>query len=309
MKIVYIAKHHSGGNDEEGAITYALEKLGHTVDRRHEKKVYGAPSIEGDLLLFHKWSDYVRLAEIRMPKVFWYFDLINSHDATLVERDNNRIEWMKNVLPLVDLGFCTDGDFVKVQNRMIPGNAFTDFFDAQKLHVLRQGFDERQLGIGRRKSYDNDLLITAISKGGGIKRTEFINNVVRDYGRRLTHKANGVHGHNLADLIVNHKIVLAPNYPVSDNYWSNRVYLTMGYEGLILHPYCKALSESFTSGKHLFFYRTYGEMKEIIYRLMNNEDIRTLVANQGEQEIAENHLYTHRCEQLLSVVKHRLGVG
>lgn len=309
MKIVYIAKHHSGGNDEEGAITYALEQLGHTVDRRHEKKVYGAPDIKGDLLLFHKWSDYGRLAEMRMPKVFWYFDLINSHDATLVERDNNRKEWMKNVLPIVDLGFCTDGDFVKVQCRQIPGNAFTDFFDAQKLYVLRQGFDERQLGIGRKQAYINDLLITAVRKGAGIKRMQFIESVVKDYSNRLTHQSHGVHGQNLADMIINHKIVIAPNYPISDNYWSNRVYLTMGYGGLILHPYSKALSESFMSGKHLFFYRTYGEMKDLIYRLMHNEDIRTLVVKQGEQEIRDNHLYVHRCEQMLSIVKQRLGVG
>ena len=51
MKIVYVAKHHSGDNDDEGAICYALEALGHEVVRFRENEGDRAIEEDGDFML------------------------------------------------------------------------------------------------------------------------------------------------------------------------------------------------------------------------------------------------------------------
>ena len=313
MKIVYIAKHNSGGNDEEGAISHALELLGHKVHRIHERKVPTLSPITGDLLLFHKWFDIEKLDKISIPKVFWYFDLVNSGDHTLLERDCNRKMWMRLTIPRVDLGFCTDGDFV-IENR--PETRSTRYVvsekDGMKLHILRQGFDSRWFDKGvvnAKNTPRNDVFLPAIRRGGGVRREEFIDRVNTDYSGRITHRLSGAHGQELANLIANHKVVIAPDYPISDNYWSNRVYLILGNGGLLLHPYSKGLSMSFTSGLHILYYHDYESLQTLIEKYCECEEIRKLITVNAVNEVKLNHTYVHRCTQLLDVVKHRFGVS
>jgi hypothetical protein len=100
----------AGGNCDEDAVAHALTELGHTVTRLDESDGRHAPSFEADLCLFFKWRDPATLARIKCPKVFYYFDLIWFRDATIAPRCRGRVQWMREMLPHVDLGFVTDGD-------------------------------------------------------------------------------------------------------------------------------------------------------------------------------------------------------
>ncbi len=76
MRILYLARHGSGGNDDEGAIQFALEQLGHTVIAVSEDctSLNGIPA---NMLLCHHYHELARLAKVRIPKVSWCFDLID----------------------------------------------------------------------------------------------------------------------------------------------------------------------------------------------------------------------------------------
>ena len=71
MRIAYVARHGGHGNDDEGAVAYALTQLGHEVILVHEADALVAPSLipEADFLLFHKWAGAG--VETSMPKVFF----------------------------------------------------------------------------------------------------------------------------------------------------------------------------------------------------------------------------------------------
>src|SRR5262245_30017975 len=113
MKILYIAKHNSGGNDDEGAISHALTSLGHDVMKVSETKARMIRNEKPDFMLFRKWYDVNHLARFNFPKVFWYFDLVETAgDPSLEQRARTRRAWMGAIMPRVDLGFCTDGDWV-----------------------------------------------------------------------------------------------------------------------------------------------------------------------------------------------------
>src|SRR5437762_2659363 len=104
MKILYVAKHGSGGNDDEGAITHALRVLGHEVDCVHEdydRRPTGVNPFARprDLVLFHKWNDFDQLRALSGPKCFWYFDLVECDDPSLRRRCRQRVEWMSRTIP------------------------------------------------------------------------------------------------------------------------------------------------------------------------------------------------------------------
>ena len=144
MKILYVAKHDCGDNQDEQAIAYALAQLGHDVVKIHEKprhRTHNLLTERGDFLLFHKCEDMTILKN-PTPKAFWYFDLVDSEDPTLKPRATSRVQWMRQFMPHCLVGFCTDGDWVEKCKQTYPN----------KLYHLMQGADERMVGFGDRKS-------------------------------------------------------------------------------------------------------------------------------------------------------------
>lgn len=294
MKIGYVAKHDSGGSDDEGAIVYALEKLGHEVLRLRESRGSRAHHLACDFILFHKWSDTLAMKRCRVPLVFWYFDLVDYPDPTLLHRNEQRKDWMRRITPLVRLGFCTDGDWV---SRDTSG----------KLHVLRQGADERIVGLG--EPYPNvsyDILLTGIRAGGGRKRISFIDEMRKTYGDRFYHVQTGVYREELKRLIASSKIVVAPDGPVTDSYWSNRVYNALGFGAFLLHPYCRELVGEYLPWKDFLFYANRDHLHQLIASSLAHPLSRKVVSDGGLAYTKEKHLYRHRCEELVRIVKEKL---
>lgn len=295
MRIGYVAKHDSGGNDDEGAITFALEKLGHSVQRLREQRGYVAYKFDCDFVLFHHWHDIESIAKIGVPKVFWNFDLVTYPDPTLRERNERRARWMQEVTGVSDLGFCTDGDWV---NQDASG----------KLVWLLQGADERVVGPGQLKDdlpLPPPILFVGSYRGGGAGRESFVSEMQQHYSDDFG-VVQRTHGRALADVIASTQIVVAPDHPATDRYWSNRVFNTLGFGGFLLHPRCKELETMYEDRQEIVFYDSRPELHELIEHYSRHPDVRRVIAKFGYEQTLQEHLYRHRVEQLVKTVQERL---
>ena len=298
MKVLYCAAHHNGGNDDEGAIAYGLERLGHTVvkvSQLADPLVIKSIEADCDFALFHKVRNSELLSVLTIPKVIWYFDLVEWPDLSLRKRNRERVAWMEEMAPKADLVFCTDGDWVaKVQS--------------DKFIRLSQGADERFVGRLLPSPYvpNREILFTGIEARGGTERASFVQFLRERYGEKFYHVTSGVHQINLKQLIANSKIVVAPDSPVTDSYWSNRVYLMLGFGAFLFHPYCEELAKDYEQGIDILLYSCREELEDLIdYYLQEPETEIGNIRESGLQKTMEKHLYRHRLETLIATVKER----
>lgn len=316
MRILYVANHNCGDNDDEGAIAYALRSLGHTVHTVHEKARHRDPGqrmLLGergyDFCLFHKWATVSELAEVRVPCAFWYFDMIRpvDGDTSLLPRSESRVKWMVDVLrlPNVVAGFCTDGDWV--DDCPLVGR--------EKLYWLVQGADERAAGFGTSTVRDHPPILFTGMKHHGRKRADHLDRLKERYGERFVMLGDGgpkyrVHGRALADLFAAAKVVVAPDGPSTDRYWSNRVWLTLSLGGFLLHPYCRGLVDDPHPWRcppaALVTYRTRDELEGLIDFYLREDESREAMRRAGHDHVLTHCLYRHRCAELLKVMEGRV---
>lgn len=297
MLIIYVAKHFSGGNDDEGAIAHALHALGHQViavdERRADhklEKLHGT----GDLLLFHHWSHAGALARVDwLPKVFWYFDLVTyPGDPELEARNAARAMWMRTMTPLVDVGFCTDGDWVRQD-------------DSGKLVRLTQGADERVVGRGTSARARVPVLFVGGTRGCGTGREQFVTRMKRKYTTMFRHIEQRVHGPELANAVATARLVVAPDHPVTDHYWSNRVYLMCGFGACLLHPYSATLADHYQDGEEILYYHSLGHMDELIREYLPKPNDRVRIGNAALERTLTEHTYRIRLVQMLQELRAR----
>lgn len=306
MRIAYVAKHDSGGNDDEGAITHALTELGHDVQRLREERGHKVGNINPDLILFHKWDDPATLDRMGLtcPRVTWWFDLVDwPGDPSLRIRCQTRRAWMERVLPHVDLAFMSDGDWA---DRVNDGTVCAGC--KGKAVFLPQGADERVMGFGiRQTEVRHPILFTGI-RAGGRGRASFVDEMESRWGDRFHQVRRGTHGRAMADLIASSDVVVCPDSPVTDRYCSNRLWNAMGFGALLLHPRCKFAEEMVGQG----IVEWYGSRDELHSRLdeMLAMDIPHQIARRAiTMSLAmEHHTYRHRCATLIRVVKERFHV-
>lgn len=287
MRVIYIAKHGSGGNDDEEAIAFALTKLGHEVVPIQEAQFIDGSKLVGDLALFHHPHNLAAVASVCIPKVFWCFDLV-AWDASV--RHQNRMTWARQMLAVADLGFFTDGDWVTQDA-------------TSKAIWLTQGADERETAQWSiPANTETDVLFVG---GVGYGRDEFVTEMRIKYGRQFKHISKGCYGSALEYEIRSAKIVLAPDTPVSARYWSNRVYNVLRLGGFLLHPYCAGLRRQYPN---LFTYRNRDGLHGLIRDFLHS-DRGWSYSLAWQAHTLENHTYRHRCVELLRTVKERLDVG
>jgi glycosyl transferase family 1 len=300
LRIIYYADHRLHDNDDEGAIAWALEQLGHEVVKVQE----GRPvKTCGDFCLFHHWAGLGDLEKLACPKVFWCFDLISSTDPELAVRFARRADWLEKAKDVAAVGFLTDGDAV-------------DRDRTGKLVWLPQGMDGRKAGFGVRSGTPIPVLFTGWVSVGETRRS-FVAELARRYGRRFAVVGNDgpnwreaakrrKHGEDLANLLASASVVVAPDGPITDRYWSNRIYITLGLGGFLLHPYCAGLASQYVPGKELVFYQSRAELLELIDYYLDHCQEREELRLAGFFKTMQAHTYKHRCVELLNEVRRRL---
>ncbi len=191
------------------------------------------------------------------------------------------------------VGFFTDGDWV--------ANDRTG-----KAVWLTQGFNQYltpAIPSGENKG-------TILFTGGGrdYGREAFVNEMSHTYGERFVHISRGMYKQALAQLIADASIIVAPPSPVTDRYWSNRVYLTLGLGGLLLHPLTDGLQQDFDDCEgDITFYVDMKDLHEWIkYYLNEGAYEREEIAKRGQYLIMQDHTYKHRIAQLIKEVEARL---
>lgn len=297
MKVVYVAKHFSGGADDEGAIAHAFTVLGHEVTLVHEEEVDSPGKVpDGDLALFHHWMHPEYLENFPGVNAFWNFDLVEfPSDLTLHDRWEYRRERVRRAMEVSDVGFMTDGDWV---SKDVTG----------KLHFLPQGADERVVGRGNFSQDQNfELLFTGMTSGAGAGRESWMREVSQWYGPRLVHARKGVYREQLRDWTAHAKIVLCPDAPVTDRYWSNRVWNAAGFGAFVLHPYCEGLNEYYTPDAIPAYVSREGLRQLIEYYLDPAQaEYRRNTSERALLETREKNLYRHRVQELLGKVAGRI---
>lgn len=300
MKVLYVGRHDQvRSNQDEEAITDALSSLGHEVQRLRESMGHNAYKLANrwaDVCLINKWDAPEHLMRISCRKVCWYFDLVNwPGDPSLDGRCATRMRWMERNMPYLDLLFCTDGDWVWGRNAE----------DGRVIHLM-QGADQRVVGRGVPNGQRGRILLTGIGRGGGKDRLSFVEEMKAKWGKDFTHVERGAHGRELQSLIAGHDVVVAPDAPVTDRYWSNRVYLMLGYGAFLLHPYTRGIAQHYVDERELVYYRGRDDLHSKITHYLKQPGDRWRISEAGLQRTVTEHTYRHRVEEMMRVVKERL---
>jgi hypothetical protein len=326
VKILFVAKHGNHDNADEDAVSFALEQLGHTVIRVQEYRRLREDSrpieewidtVEADLCLCFKWETVSEMIEVaqRMPLCFWYFDLVSSECPTLAARMQTRRNWMRDVVPNCKVGFCTDGDWVESFNvehyeRVAGplGLRRTECHDA--LVHLMQGADERVAGFGERNTSCPPIIFTGMIHHGA-RRAEHVSHLQAKWGDRFAVIGNRGplgrrHGRELADLFASTSIVVAPDGPVTDSYWSNRLWLSLSLGAFLLHPYCAKIADYYRIGEEVICYRSREELDDLIGYYLDRPQKREEIRMAGFKATIDRNLYRHRVAELIAEVERRL---
>lgn len=145
-------------------------------------------------------------------------------------------------------------------------------------------------------------------------RPQLIDWLRKTYGERFTHAGSDgdtgtIRGDALNKLYASSKIVvgdtLCLNFDYPD-YWSDRVYETLGRGGFLIHPYIQGMERHFDSSKHLQFYQ-YGDFDELKthidwYLRPENAHWREAFRKAGHEHVKTHHTYTNRWETILDTV-------
>ena len=290
MRIGYIFTRKS---DDERAIAKALEELGHQVELVHDAHmIQNAERYhhQFDLILFHHCTYLDQIKRIGLPTVFWCFDLIvhDKYDQNIIK---SRQRWARKAVEISDLGFFTDGGAVE----MFPENTLR----------LTQG--AQTIRTGTREVQHDILFAGTVEK----LRLEFFRELEKRLPERLRqlNKREKIFGPGFAEVLSTAKIILAPNAPISHNYWSNRVYMVTGYGGFLLHPYIEELESQYTDGEEIVYYTDVDDLATKAEYYLDNEEERNFIAARAQWRTEHEHMYSHRVRVLMRHVEERLSMG
>lgn len=287
MKIIYFSKAKSADDNTEDHIQFAFEKLGHQVKRIDEENWNKTEVInetkEADMFLFHKAGikDQYKfqkfmdlLACVVCPKVCWYFDKIWGDREAIIEI----------LIPFVDKMFITDETWRRRHNY-------------KNVYCLRQGIGTENTSLGQFKpELETEIAFVGTVYGD---REKFVKNLKEKYGEKVRVFGN-IFNRDLYDLMASTKIVVAPDSPGDDFYWSSRVYMILGSGGFLLHSKAEGLKDEFQDKKHLVYYKDFDDMcKKIDYYLVHNAS-RKKIQMAGYEKCINEFTYETRCSTLLT---------
>lgn len=112
-----------------------------------------------------------------------------------------------------------------------------------------------------------------------------------------------VRGKDLNRLYASTKIVvgdsLCPQFSYP-NYWSDRVYETLGRGGFLIHPHVPGMENEFTDKEHLVFYEynNFNQLKELINYYLKNEEEREAIRIAGHELVKQNYTYKNRWQTI-----------
>lgn len=291
----------------------ALEELGHEVIRLQEPKVHAdqicETALAADLFVWiktHGWSTpgdmhrtLRRLREAQVPAISYHLDLYMplrrwaqyKSDPYLMELDHfftvDRLmaDWLNQNTP--------------VKGHYLPAGVHgPECYPAEPTSP----HGNQVIFVGQR-NYHPEWPYRP-------KLIDWLHNV---YGNQFTRiagdtPAGTTRGHDLNRLYASSKVAvgdtLCPNFDYPD-YWSDRVYETLGRGGFLIHPHVPGMEQHFTDGEHLVFYRygDFDQLRTLINHYLANDEAREQIRKAGHEHVKANHTYAHRWQQILDTVR------
>ena len=282
MKILYLGRHGQPNNDDEGAISWSLRKLGHSVVEVQETITDISNKIEFsdfDFFLFHKSPPQI-VSDIstRLSGVCWFFD-------PLRKGFTGNDHYIAQVEPHCFKMFFTDGDFVP---------------QSSKFNLLRQGFDSREIKMVDSVTPTREVsFLGHINHEGYNQRADLCRSVDRRYGEKfICDLGFNIFKEQLTQYCQQTKIMLGMP-PVTDRYWSNRIYILGGRGAFVVHPYASELEKDFPD---MPMFRGEDGLCNIIDYYLQHDDERLEIRKKIQTEIVLKHKYIDRCKELIEEI-------
>lgn len=303
MKITFLGNFHVDFTTETHH-KRTLESMGHTVIALQEGET---PShvvldwaLNSDLFVWvhtHGWET---------PGTLHMFDVLDN-------LKNNNVPTMTYHLDLW-FGLQRQKDLEQDPFYKHIGHFFTvdrlmaDWFNDNtevKGHYLRAGvFEDECYKVEPSQQPMNDVIFVG-SKGYHPEwtwRPQLLNWLQETYGERFQHFGGDglgvVRGHELNQLYANTKVVVGDSlvlgfdYP---DYWSDRVYETMGRGGFLLMPQIKGLETEFTPDELATFkFGDFEDLKKKIDFYIRNDGYREAMRKNGFLKVKNHYTYTDR---------------
>lgn len=141
-------------------------------------------------------------------------------------------------------------------------------------------------------------------------RNELISRLHARYGDRfhlIPGRGQVVRGPALNRLYGRSKVVvgdsLCPGFDYPD-YWSDRVYETLGRGGMLIHPRISGLDTQFRDREHLAFYdyNDWTGLFDLVDHYLNRPESRESIRASGHAEVHRAHTYLHRWQTILETI-------
>jgi hypothetical protein len=286
----------------------SLEALGHTVVRFQEGlgttmgKVFNEASTS-DLFVWvhtHGWETPGQhrinilklLKDVGVPTMTYHLDLWLG-----LQRQND----LEN-----DPFYKSIDHFFSVDKKM------ADWFNANtrvKGHYLPAAVYDKEAKYTKAETI-NDVIFVGSKRyhkewGYRTKLINWLEDTYKDKFKLYGKDGLGVvRGQELNSLYASTKVVvgdtLCPNFNYPD-YWSDRIYETIGRGGFLIHPYIPGLEREFTDKEHLVFYEynNFKQLQELIDYYLKNDKEREKIRLAGHELVKSKYTYKNRWEQIL----------
>lgn len=290
----------------------ALEELGHEVIRLQEPQVHAAQICEtalaADLFVWiktHGWNTpgdmhktLRRLREARVPAISYHLDLYMPLRRWAQYKDDPYLMGL-------DHFFTVD----RLMADWLCNN--TPVFG----HYLPAAVYGPECYVGQPDSpHGNDVIFVG-SKGYHPEwpyRPKLIDWLRNTYGARFTHVGGDgdtgtIRGDALNRVYATSKVAvgdtLCLNYDYPD-YWSDRVYETLGRGGFLIHPHIQGMERTFTDREHLVFYRygDFDQLHDLIDEYLEDSDARKAIQANGQALVKTSETYSQRWESIIDTV-------
>lgn len=300
MRIAYLGKFQRVWDEE--AIARAFEAVGCEVLRIEESEYHdykralkATLDFKADIFLGAKmgvdnsFKLIQALKQAGVPTISWTFDLIKGHPP-------RETIWKHFPFFYCDHVFMTDGG--RVQEYRDEGIDY---------HVLRQGIPDEYCYRGEKEEkYEHDIIFVGTHNPTFPYRQDCADFLKKKYGDRFIwfgySNAHEIRGHELNKLYSSAKIVIGDSM-FGDNYWSNRIYETLGRGGFLIITDIEGLEKEYTPYKHYIPYR-WGDFEllgEKIDYFLEHPEKREEIQQAAFEHTQKNYKMSDRARQFLEI--------
>ncbi len=172
-------------------------------------------------------------------------------------------------------------------------------------HTLRQGIYAPEAHLGKPYNTNVEIAFVGCDNPWWPERKMLMKHLKYKYKSIFQWYGRGVplRGEDLNDMFASVKIIVGDSV-YSPNYWSNRVYETLGRGGFLLHPRVPGLEKEFEYYKHLVPYdiNDYDQIDGIIDHYLKADKEREEIQLAGHEHCKKLYTYKHRCKQLIKLI-------